>query len=1002
MSRRAFLAAVGLFSVLSVVLWLATGVGYALADSTSFSESNVGTRPGQVQQNRPPRFTDFGNNRSVAENTPAGQNIGAAVVATDADGDTLTYSLGGTDAASFDIVATSGQLQTNAALDYETKNSYTVTVTVTDLSSASDTITVNIQVADVDEDGEITFSPVQPEAYTGLVATLADDDTVVSIQSWQWEISGNSTWTTIAGATTGTYVPLDSNVGKYLRVTVTYTDGHGPGKTATATTTHMVAEEEEDDDEHEGPVFSTDTAQRSIAENAAANTNIGSPVTASGPAAGENLTYTLRGTDAASFAIVATSGQLQTKAALDYETRSSYTVTVTVTDQLGGFDTITVNIAVTNVDPPGKPGTPTVAAASVGGHNTLSVTWAAPANAGTAISGYNAQYRAGTGGAWSGIARSVSGTAATVSGLTPGTTYQVQVRAYNSEGAGPWSDPGQGSTAARQQGEVLGGSGGGTQSTACAPGIGFRTGIPFTFTAAKGGEDPPVLLMEVWNRELCGMDFKVSSGAKWLSFSPASGRSEGAHQQRLIRVSADISGLGVGTHTAAIRITAPGSSNSPQTVSVSLAITEPVPLKPDNCQERTVIESSDGTLRVVVPPNSAPCDTGITVESLDADSRKTPEGKSVEVVRLGEVSAASADSRIDAALWALLPGDRVSGCAEAAAAMYRVDGDSWDLLTFRCESDTQGHIWAVSPLTSFGVYAVTLLVPSAEAVIIDRGPGPEAGDGGTNGILDSQGPEDSQGPGAGAAGTNGTLDSQGPGDSQGPEAGDGGTSGTLDSQVPCRILVAPEPPSPEAETCQWVTVPGQAPAEERTSCQQLIVPGGSSPEAETCQRLIVPGQAPTEERTSCQQLTVAGGSSPEAETCRWMVVPGQTPAEERTSCRQLIIPGRSRPETGANTSECVITLTDPATRPEAAAVPDGGPGVAASAESAPPVSSPEAPAEGGTGMTLPGPVSLPLPGDLASWMPWYAAAGVMAVLTLLITILLGTHLRRRLARTAGQ
>ncbi len=965
MSRRAFLSAVGLFSVLSVVLWLATGVGHALADSISFSESDMGTRPGQVQQNRPPRFTDSSNNRSAAENLPNGSPVGAPVQAIDPDGDTLTYSLGGTDAASFAIAESTGQLRTNVALDYENRNSYTVTVTVTDLSNASDTITVNIQVADVDEDGEIIFSPAQPEAYTGLVATLADEDTVVSIQSWQWEISGNNTWTTIAGTATGTYVPLDSDVGKYLRVTVAYTDGHGPGKTATATTTHMVAEEEEDDDEHEGPVFSTDTAQRSIAENSAANTNIGSPVTASGSSAGDSLTYALGGTDAASFAIVTTSGQLQTKAALDFESKNSYTVTVTVTDQFGGFDTITVNIAVTNVDPPGKPGTPTVAAASDGGHNTLSVTWTAPANAGTAIGGYNAQYRAGTGGAWSGIAGSVSGTATTIPGLVSSTAYQVQVRAYNSEGAGPWSDPGQGSTAARQQGEIPRGSGGGTHSTVCTPGIGFRTGLPFSFTAAKGGEDPPGLLMEVWNRELCGMDFKVSSGAKWLSFSPASGRSEGAHQQRLIRISADISGLGVGTHTAAIRITAPGSSNSPQTVGVSLTITEPVPIKPDNCQERTVIESPDGTLRVVVPPNSAPCDTGITVENLDADPRKTPEGKSVEVVRVGEVSAASADSSINAALWALLPGDRVSGCAEAgAAAVYRVDGDSWDPLTHRCEMDEQGRAWTVSPLTRFGVYVLTLPAPSAETVIDDKVQGPEAGDGGTNGTLDSQGPEDSQGPGAGAAGTNVTLDSQ---------------------QVPCRVLVVPEPSSPKTETCQWVTVPGQAPAEERTSCQQLIVPGQPSPETETCQRLTVPGQASPEERASCQQLTVPGRSGPEAETCRWMVVPGQAAPEERTSCQQLIVPGRSSPDTGANTSECVITLTDPAARPEAA----------------PALAAESAPAEDGTGIALPGPVSLPLWEDRASWMPWYAAGGVIAVLTLLIIILLGMHLRRRMARTAG-
>ena len=60
--------------------------------------------------------------RSVAENTGAGGNIGAPVAATVADiGDTLTYTLGGADAASFDIAPATGQLMTKAALDYETK-----------------------------------------------------------------------------------------------------------------------------------------------------------------------------------------------------------------------------------------------------------------------------------------------------------------------------------------------------------------------------------------------------------------------------------------------------------------------------------------------------------------------------------------------------------------------------------------------------------------------------------------------------------------------------------------------------------------------------------------------------------------------------------------------------------------------------------------------------------------------------------------------------------------
>ena len=68
-----------------------------------------------------PVFSDGASaTRSVAENTAAGENVGAALTATDTDaGDTLTYTLEGADAASFDIVSTSGQIRTRPGVTYD-------------------------------------------------------------------------------------------------------------------------------------------------------------------------------------------------------------------------------------------------------------------------------------------------------------------------------------------------------------------------------------------------------------------------------------------------------------------------------------------------------------------------------------------------------------------------------------------------------------------------------------------------------------------------------------------------------------------------------------------------------------------------------------------------------------------------------------------------------------------------------------------------------------------
>ena len=91
---------------------------------------------------------------SVPENTEADTDIGAAIpAATDADvGDTLTYSMEGTDAASFTFDASTRQIKTLLALDVEVKASYSVTIKVSD-GTDSDTVAVTITVTDVVEQG---------------------------------------------------------------------------------------------------------------------------------------------------------------------------------------------------------------------------------------------------------------------------------------------------------------------------------------------------------------------------------------------------------------------------------------------------------------------------------------------------------------------------------------------------------------------------------------------------------------------------------------------------------------------------------------------------------------------------------------------------------------------------------------------------------------------------------------------------------------------------------
>ena len=103
----------------------------------------------------PPEFTDGeATERSVAENSEAGTPVGDPVAATDANGDDVTYSLGGDDMMYFEIDEMSGQISVGEGtmLDYESdKMSYSVTVTAEDETGRSSMIAVTIMVTDVEE-----------------------------------------------------------------------------------------------------------------------------------------------------------------------------------------------------------------------------------------------------------------------------------------------------------------------------------------------------------------------------------------------------------------------------------------------------------------------------------------------------------------------------------------------------------------------------------------------------------------------------------------------------------------------------------------------------------------------------------------------------------------------------------------------------------------------------------------------------------------------------------
>ena len=187
-----------------------------------------------------------------------GDNIAVATYrAEDAEGNTITWALTGVDADFFTLAPESGVLTFKESPDYEAPtdrtdpandtvvagdNQYQLTVTATDNGTPPLSVSapITVMVINIDEEGVIGIitglAQVGEQLTTGAVT---DPDNVVAESIiYQWQDAGDST--NIDGATSATYTPAEADLDKTIRVMVTYTDGHGPGKTITSAPTDAV------------------------------------------------------------------------------------------------------------------------------------------------------------------------------------------------------------------------------------------------------------------------------------------------------------------------------------------------------------------------------------------------------------------------------------------------------------------------------------------------------------------------------------------------------------------------------------------------------------------------------------------------------------------------------------------------------------------------------------------------------------------------------------------
>ena len=450
--------------------------------------------------------------RTVAENTRAGQSVGRAVGAVDGNGDTRTYKLvaadgdAAPDVNNFDINESNGQILTKDPLNHEASDcgysegddptacTYTVKVQVwdgldehrnkEDTATVDDTITVNIEVSDVAEKpaapAVTVTSPTTDDNTTLVVTWTAPDNTGPAITSYRLECTGTDVPDDQcpkddidAAAVTHNITGLTANKSYRVRLRAKNDEGDGAWSSWVTQSTNK--------ENNNLPTFTTPPEIVYVAENAPSarqpvtSDELGVTVVAldTDDADGDTLTLRLEGPGAGRFNIDK-SGQIRTRAKLNHEdpecnpagTVCTYSVRVKVSDPNGGSAFHPLTITVTNADePPVAPAAPRVTATSGSGWS-LEVTWNAPRNDGPPITDYEIRYRK-TGDntlswqQWLPDESNVTGrsvkitTRDTADGntvqvhLEPSTQYEVQVRALNGEGDSTFANAANWSTSGR-------------------------------------------------------------------------------------------------------------------------------------------------------------------------------------------------------------------------------------------------------------------------------------------------------------------------------------------------------------------------------------------------------------------------------------------------------------------------------------------------------------------------------------------------------------------------
>lgn len=297
---------------------------------------------------------------TLAENTSTSSRIHVANIAYSDDAlGSENHAVSGADAASFEIDGGALYLKAGVGLNYEAQNAYNVTVTVDDpaVGSSPDlSQSFTLNVTDVNELpyslslSQTSMSVAENSSAGFKVADISYYDDALGTESWSLTGADASSFELI-----GASIYLRSNVTLNYEAKTSYSVTFNVDDTTIGSTPDLsIGFTLNVTDINEAPTgLSFTNTTTSLAENASTSSRTKmADLIVTDDAAGTN-SFGLTGTDAASFEII--SGVLYLKAGvgLNYETKSSYAVTVTVDDTaVGSTPDLSQNfsLSITNVN----------------------------------------------------------------------------------------------------------------------------------------------------------------------------------------------------------------------------------------------------------------------------------------------------------------------------------------------------------------------------------------------------------------------------------------------------------------------------------------------------------------------------------------------------------------------------------------------------------------------------------------------------------------------------